>query len=770
MSFSLSGSTITQSGTDANLSGLTGLSGVSVSTQAGYDVYNIGDRQLNVNGSLTIDPELESLIVGYDGTTELMVVTGTLTIGKEITKNGFTRYSEGMAIFFESAIDGYVDRVTFSGSANFHWYGGTISMGYGKFGFYNDSVTVRIYSLNAKLIYRFVSAQNQVRQETDDFISTAFSLIGGAMTILGTGQQLNGYQPTQCEGGLGFSSSTPNVDINFLGYSGGGRGNEVDVKLYGGCRPILINSATGTELTVGPHVSGHTFSFGIIRVYQRASFIASASGNPVQDVKIYMKDYDNGVRRTYNEESPAIDLTSDIAYTGTSLADGTIPSMTVLTGAIAGDKSYGTTGDPIGTGMFTWDYRSKGNSNTDIFDLFSISYNHKLATLEDFELKGVDDATGSILLVVDSDITELVKATVNGYGSIDNAAEFYDRSKSFLYDNFLGENELIANISGITIDVGSSNVNVDNLAATAFAFDGTTITIKTTAFTGNLVTTGTITFLNSSTIDGFYTDVNGTVVPAAMYTLQFPNIIDGSRYQIYNITTAVELANAIVSGGSGIDEIYESGIDYTATDVCRYRITFQSGASAKRIIEGVFTFPVETTVNSLPTAQLPNGPYESFAVDGSGITEFIWDSGNVEVNINDADNTTNIQRFGAWYSYFITTAVGIDEAFGALDWETLNSIQIYSSFVGIKLDNVKSAPLILTGGRMYRTDGSTVIAATSNSIQIDFSPVYAIETGVSGLTTAESVQLFATATTAALSTVNDNVQKASLLIPATENL
>jgi hypothetical protein len=83
---------------------------------------------------------------------------------------------------------------------------------------------------------------------------------------------------------------------------------------------------------------------------------------------------------------------------------------------------------------------------------------------------------------------------------------------------------------------------------------------------------------------------------------------------------------------------------------------------------------------------------------------------------------------------------------------------------------VKSAPLILTGGRMYRTDGSTVIAATSNSIQIDFSPVYAIETGVSGLTTAESVQLFATATTAALSTVNDNVQKASLLIPATENL
>jgi hypothetical protein len=44
--------------------------------------------------------------------------------------------------------------------------------------------------------------------------------------------------------------------------------------------------------------------------------------------------------------------------------------------------------------------------------------------------------------------------------------------------------------------------------------------------------------------------------------------------------------------------------------------------------------------------------------------------------------------------------------------------------VYLKLDNTKSTPLLLTGGRLYRTDESSIIALTSNSIQIDYSPIY----------------------------------------------
>ena len=48
------------------------------------------------------------------------------------------------------------------------------------------------------------------------------------------------------------------------------------------------------------------------------------------------------------------------------------------------------------------------------------------------------------------------------------------------------------------------------------------------------------------------------------YNLLLPSIIDGSRFQIYNVTQTTELDNALVSGGSGIDVTYTKGTDYDA--------------------------------------------------------------------------------------------------------------------------------------------------------------------------------------------------------------
>jgi hypothetical protein len=70
------------------------------------------------------------------------------------------------------------------------------------------------------------------------------------------------------------------------------------------------------------------------------------------------------------------------------------------------------------------------------------------------------------------------------------------------------------------------------------------------------------------------------------------------------------------------------------------------------------------------------------------------------------------------------TSNGISDLFGAINWIASNQISIDVSKVDLKLDNTKSNPLFLTGGRLYRTDETTIIAATSNSIQIDYSPIY----------------------------------------------
>lgn len=238
------------------------------------------------------------------------------------------------------------------------------------------------------------------------------------------------------------------------------------------------------------------------------------------------------------------------------------------------------------------------------------------------------------------------------------------------------------------------------------------------------------------------------ISPPTTYTLQMPNIQQYSRVQIYNATSGAELLNDVVGSG-GVNHTMISGVDYTAGDTGRVRVAYQSGAVAFDPIELEFTFAESTTVNALPLVQSAAASHNDFGLDGAGVTEFAWDSGNVEVDINDADNETTIQRIGAWWYHFITTDIGIAEAFGAMAWESVNSIRINSSAVDLRIDNRKTQPLKLVGGRMYRDDGQSVIAATSNSVHVDYAPVYTVETGVSGLTAAESAKLDGISTVAA---------------------
>ena len=228
------------------------------------------------------------------------------------------------------------------------------------------------------------------------------------------------------------------------------------------------------------------------------------------------------------------------------------------------------------------------------------------------------------------------------------------------------------------------------------------------------------------------------ISPPTTYTLKMPNIQQYSRVQIYNATTGMELLNAVV-GDSGVDHSMVSGTDYSSGDTGRVRVAYQSGVVAFDPIEFEFTFADSTTVNALPLVQSAADSYNSYGLDGSGVSEFVWDSGNVEVDINDTDNETSIQRFGAWWHYFITTPVGINEALGAVDWESVNSVRIISGIVDLRFDNVKAEPLMIVGGRIYRDDGMTIIGG--GSIQIDYKPVYTVETGVSGLTSSESAKL-----------------------------
>jgi hypothetical protein len=125
------------------------------------------------------------------------------------------------------------------------------------------------------------------------------------------------------------------------------------------------------------------------------------------------------------------------------------------------------------------------------------------------------------------------------------------------------------------------------------------------------------------------------------------------------------------------------------------------------------------------------------------VTEFDTDFVNIEMDVSDPDGITTVQRIWAWYVYVMFSADGIRNWFGGIEAIDDVNYLIYKDIVNLKLDNVSVTPVRLTGGRLYRDDGSTIISASSYSIQIDPSRVYSVQTGISGLTPDESDKLLA---------------------------
>ena len=108
------------------------------------------------------------------------------------------------------------------------------------------------------------------------------------------------------------------------------------------------------------------------------------------------------------------------------------------------------------------------------------------------ELKGLGELEVNWVLFDDLNIVD-TKESVETYEEISSPQEFYDAAKLHLVNNYAGETSTIVTRAGNEIDAGSYNVHINKDATDVFAFDGTTITIKTDQFIGDIVTTGTTT-------------------------------------------------------------------------------------------------------------------------------------------------------------------------------------------------------------------------------------------------------------------------------------
>lgn len=330
-----------------------------------------------------------------------------------------------------------------------------------------------------------------------------------------------------------------------------------------------------------------------------------------------------------------------------------------------------------------------------------------------------------------------------------------------------------ATISDCTFTKGDETYAIEIPSAGAYDLGGNSYTGYTNVLNVS-ATTGTVTItLDSGDSNPSYVTAGATVTfvnPATTYNIALPNIADSSRFQIYNVTTATELTNSTTSGGTGIDETYTKGTDYSAGDTGRIRVTYVNGTSAYKEYSTTFTFSSDTTVNSIPYTQESDSVYDGYAVDGSSITKFSADYTNDEIDVVSTSNFTG-EEFYAWWTYNTTTSNGIANFFGAVQAIDAGNIKIDDSTVDVMWDNTTTTNVHQTDSiRIHRDDGAyPVVQPTSGGGGIDLNwknQVYLESTG-SGLSASQNTTLNTIATQ-----VGDNekhIKNAQALVIAGKN-
>tara|TARA_R100000951_G_scaffold114039_1_gene117404 strand:+ start:469 stop:3492 length:3024 start_codon:yes stop_codon:yes gene_type:complete len=336
---------------------------------------------------------------------------------------------------------------------------------------------------------------------------------------------------------------------------------------------------------------------------------------------------------------------------------------------------------------------------------------------------------------LDADATYNRQLFVGGEGVKDNGAEI--RNSTFIVNSQLGADKGIVDLDSHT-DIESSAFELASGTTTGHAIKinaAGSYTFNALTFTGfGADGSSTAAIYNNSggavsiVIDGGNNPTirNGA---GATTTLNLParnvsvtGIVAGSTIRVYNTTTSTQVVNQLVSGTS-YTASYNEGVGYSIGDVLEIRV-----AKIDKLEFSTSVVVTDTGWGAL-VSQDANPVYADYGVDGSTITGISWDSGNMQFDFNDADNQIDGADIGAWYYYFITTTTGIAEAFGALSWPQINKITNITGKVAITFDNVKSTPLRINNCWIDRDDGASIIASSSNSIQIDPPAVFVVDGG-----------------------------------------
>lgn len=330
------------------------------------------------------------------------------------------------------------------------------------------------------------------------------------------------------------------------------------------------------------------------------------------------------------------------------------------------------------------------------------------------------DSRGAAIFEQGDQIVWTWPRKILGYTGFQNVAP------ALYYTNNLQGNLVTEFLVEYDIDIGAG---FSNVWTTATGANLAALTVSPTAgfgFKVRLTKTGTGTGTTNQNVNllAIRTVTNATAqleqynATETVVQILAPNLPDGTRYQIYDVTNDLELANGVATGGFG----GFANFTYTGAVVqIRLRTMFKpTVTTAKRFVEefGVVT---ATGLTFLPVME-DWQPHNTYGADGSIFDQsnggsLLWDDTNSLVRFDGTAATVNGQEVVAWAAWLMTTEVGIRTFRNLVDYTGVGPLELYRIGVEppVEIINDSANTIIIADAVLERTDAADLIDMASGT-------------------------------------------------------
>lgn len=241
------------------------------------------------------------------------------------------------------------------------------------------------------------------------------------------------------------------------------------------------------------------------------------------------------------------------------------------------------------------------------------------------------------------------------------------------------------------IDTGSGfsgtykTLNATNLSGeTVSPTDGFKLRYRITVATANAA--NALTYICINTVSTLVAQTAG-LYPMDLTTISLTGLVAGSRVQLYDVTNATEIYNAVVNGSS-----LSYSTPYVADFDCRVRVMKQSGVTAYEILE--FTQLVGIDGFTRAVAQEIDVVYGLNGIDGSTVTGITIDDAALLVEIDTG--VLSWADIYAYETYWLYTEQGIRDETRFI--EAIDPANYILTDFKIKNVSFPTAPLTIVDG------------------------------------------------------------------------